>query len=489
MEKSGIERIIKLGEGKEIEYKETKPEDNLKYLKTVVAFSNWKGGTIVFGIEDKTLNVVGIPKEKLFPMMDAIVNAISDSIYPQVAPEISPLTVEGKDLILLRIPEGAAKPYFIKSLGIQGGVFYRMGGTTREADEILVKELIYEGSKHSYDSDLFCDEPLSEREISQLCSLMYEEAKKNASTPEEAEGIKPVTVRQLLSWKIVRKKGDEILPNNAYGVLAGEEGLPTKIRCACFKGTKPLDFIDSKDFSGFIGDRIEMAYQFVLRNIRKGYLFVGLHHVNNYEIPTGAIREAIINAVVHRSYIPYDETKIAIFDDRIEVTSPGKLLSGQSIEEMKLGNSQIRNHALAQAFAYMNLIEAWGYGIPKIMKSCKERGLKEPELIDKVVQLKLVIFRQEDGSGIDNSANSGTYSGTGSRTVPETEHIPEANGNENKALSFLSQKETVKASQLATYLGISDRGTRKMLATLAKKGFVTKSGKGKNTCYALKKKK
>ena len=280
-----------------------------------------------------------------------------------------------------------------------------------------------------------------------------------------------------------------ILPNNAYGVLTGEEGLPTKIRCACFKGTKPLDFIDSKDFSGFIGDRIEMAYQFVLRNIRKGYLFVGLHHVNNYEIPTGAIREAIINAVVHRSYISYDETKIAIFDDRIEVTSPGKLLSGQSIEEMKLGNSQIRNHALAQAFAYMNLIEAWGYGIPKIMKSCKERGLKEPELIDKVVQLKLVIFRQEDGSGIDNSANSGTYSGTGSRTVPETEHIPEANGNENKALSFLSQKETVKASQLATYLGISDRGTRKMLATLAKKGFVTKSGKGKNTCYALKKKK
>lgn len=103
-----------------------------------------------------------------------------------------------------------------------------------------------------------------------------------------------------------------------------------------------------------------MAYQFVLRNIRKGYLFVGLHHVDNYEIPTGAIREAIINAVVHRSYIPYDETKIAVFDDRIEVTSPGKMLSGQSIEEMKLGNSQIRNHALAQAFAYMNLIEAWG---------------------------------------------------------------------------------------------------------------------------------
>lgn len=232
-----------------------------------------------------------------------------------------------------------------------------------------------------------------------------------------------------------------------------------------------------------------MAYQFVLRNIRKGYLFVGLLHVDNYEIPTGAIREAIINAVVHRSYIPYDETKIAVFDDRIEVTSPGKMLSGQSIEEMKLGNSQIRNHALAQAFAYMNLIEAWGYGIPKIMKSCKERGLKEPELIDKVVQLKLLIFRQEDGSGINNSANFGTYSGTGSGTVPEATYIPELSGNENKALSFLSQKETVKASQLATYLGISDRGTRKLLVALVEKGFVTKSGKGKNTCYALKKKK
>lgn len=489
MEKSDFERIIKLGEGKEVEYKETKPDDNLKYLKTVVAFSNWQGGNVVFGIEDKTLNVVGIPKEKLFPMMDAIANAISDSIYPQVVPEISPLTVEGKDLILLRIPEGMAKPYFIKSLGIQNGVFYRMGGTTREADEILTKELVYEGTKRSFDADLFSDEPLTDGDISRLCSSMYEEAKKNATTTEEAEGIKPITVRQLLSWKIVRKKGDEVLPNNAYAILVGEEGLPTKIRCACFKGTKPLDFIDSKDFSGFVGDRIEMAYQFVLRNIRKGYLFVGLHHVNNYEVPTGAIREAIVNAVVHRSYIPYDETKVAVFDDRIEMISPGKMLSGQSIEEMKLGNSQIRNHALAQAFAYMNLIEAWGYGIPKIMKSCKERGLREPELIDKVNQLKLIIYRQENGSGIDNSANSGTYSGTVSEPVPEVISISELSGNENKALAFLSQKESVKASNLAIYLGISDRGTRKLLAVLTEKGFVKKFGKGKNTCYALKKKK
>lgn len=267
--------------------------------------------------------------------------------------------------------------------------------------------------------------------------------------------------------------------------MTGEEGLPTKIRCACFKGTKPLDFIDSKDFSGFVGERIEMAYQFVLRNIRKGYLFVGLHHIDNYEVPVGAIREAIINAVVHRSYIPFDETKIAVFDDRIEITSPGKMMSGQSIEEMKLGNSLIRNHSLAQAFAYMNLIEAWGSGIPKIIQSCKERGLKDPELIDKVVQLKLVIFRQQDGSGIENSANSGTGSGT----VPETINIPELSDNENKALTYLNQKEAVKASQLATYLGISDRGTRKLLASLAEKGLVTKNGKGKNTYYALKKKK
>ena len=485
MEKSDIKRIIRIGEGKEIEYKETKPQDNLKFLKTVVAFSNCQGGNIVFGIEDKTLNVVGIPKEELFPMMDSIANAISDSITPQVVTDIAPLTVEGKNIILVRIPEGMAKPYFIKSLGIQNGVFYRMGGTTREADEILIKELVYEGSKRFFDAELFSDEPITDNDINHLCNLMYEEAKKNASDPEEAKGIKPVTVRQLLSWKVVQKKGDKILPNNAYAVLTGEEGLPTKIRCACFKGTKPLDFIDSKDFSGFVGERIEMAYQFVLRNIRKGYLFVGLHHIDNYEVPVGAIREAIINAVVHRSYIPFDETKIAVFDDRIEITSPGKMMSGQSIEEMKLGNSLIRNHSLAQAFAYMNLIEAWGSGIPKIIQSCKERGLKDPELIDKVVQLKLVIFRQQDGSGIENSANSGTGSGT----VPETINIPELSDNENKALTYLNQKEAVKASQLATYLGISDRGTRKLLASLAEKGLVTKNGKGKNTYYALKKKK
>lgn len=132
----------------------------------------------------------------------------------------------------------------------------------------------------------------------------------------------------------------------------------------------------------------------VLRNIHLGAKIEGLYRQDIYELPPNSIRELIINAVMNCSFLQSSHIQVAIFDDRLEITSPGGLMSGVTIDRMKEGYSQIRNHALAYAFSYMNLIEGWGTGIPRLMNEMKEYGLNEPEFIDMEIALRINLYRK-----------------------------------------------------------------------------------------------
>lgn len=132
-----IEEILG-GESKNLEYKGERPVKSKSYMKSVVAFSNGVGGKIVFGIEDKTLKVLGVPDNILFSEMDAIANVISDQCEPMIVPNIYMQTIEDKTVIVVDIVEGAQKPYYIKSEGIDAGTYIRVAGTTRPADEYMI---------------------------------------------------------------------------------------------------------------------------------------------------------------------------------------------------------------------------------------------------------------------------------------------------------------------------------------------------------------
>ena len=145
-----IEEIL-AGESKNIEFKETLPEKSIKYMKSVVAFANGTGGKIIFGIADKTREVVGFDKEDVFKKMDAIANAVSDSCEPAIIPDITLQTVDGKTVIVVEVSEGRQRPYYIKALGRDGGVYVRVAGTTRLADEYMAHarhNAAGEGGKH-----------------------------------------------------------------------------------------------------------------------------------------------------------------------------------------------------------------------------------------------------------------------------------------------------------------------------------------------------
>lgn len=397
-----IEEILQ-GESKNVEFKEKLPDKSIEYMKSVVAFANRGGGKIIFGISDKTREVIGM-KGDVFKTMDAIANAVSDSCEPAVIPDITLNTIENKTVIVAEISAGRQRPYYIKALGRDGGVYVRVAGTTRPADEYMIKELMFEGSNRYFDQALCIGWEIKEVDIEALCRDMKEQALKNARNDEERTAAKDVGRQQLVSWGVLIEKDGKYYPSNAYAVLTGCGALHVATQCGVFKGKTKEIFVDRRQYTGPIWEQIEQAYQFVLRNIHMGAAFDGIYRQDVYEIPPAAIRELIVNAAVHRSYLDHGNIQAAVYDDRLEITSPGKLPMGQTLKRMKEGYSQIRNEALAYAFEYMNLIEHCGSGIPRILGKVREAGLREPEFIGGEVDLRINIYR-----GQMKSAAEGRY--------------------------------------------------------------------------------
>ena len=264
-----IEEIL-AGESKNVEFKENLPEKSIKYMKSVVAFANGTGGKIIFGIADKTREVIGFDKEDVFKKMDAIANAVSDSCEPAIIPDITLRTVDGKTVIVAEISEGRQRPYYIKALGREGGVYVRVAGTTRLADEYMIKELMFEGSNRYFDQALCTGLTITDEDIDALCKAMKEQALKNAHNEEQKASIKDVGRQQLRSWGVLIERDGKDYPSNAFAILTGNGGLHVTTQCGVFKGTTKAVFVDRREYPGPLWEQIDEAFQFVLRNIHLG---------------------------------------------------------------------------------------------------------------------------------------------------------------------------------------------------------------------------
>ena len=383
------------GESKNVEFKENLPEKSIKYMKSVVAFANGTGGKIIFGIADKTREVVGFDKEDVFKKMDAIANVVSDSCEPAIIPNITLQTVDGKTVIVEEVSEGR---------------------------------------------------------------------------------------QQLRSWGVLIEREGKDYPSNAFAILTGNGGLHVTTQCGVFKGTTKAIFVDRREYTGPIWEQIDEAFQFVLRNIHLGATIVGIYRQDIYEIPPDAIRELIINAMVHRSYLDHGTIQVAVYDNRLEITSPGKLPMGQTMERIKEGYSKIRNEALAHAFAYMNLIEHWGSGIPRIIDKVKAAGLREPEFIGGKIDLRINIYRgQVDGTIVDlNDPNAAVKPPVNRR---ETADKMPANEQEQQIYKYVSENVGITTAQAMKLLGIKQRRAREVLVKMVENGWLKKEGASRSTIY------
>lgn len=489
------------GESDNIEFKVDIPSRTEKYMKTVVAFANGAGGRLIFGVENGTWDIVGFSKEKVFQKIDAITNAIYDSCEPKITPDVAIQEIDGKAIIVVEILPGMQKPYCIQSQGPVDGVYVRVAGTTRHAERYQIQELILEGTNRSFDQ-MEKEAVLSDAEIDVFCEQMYQHALSLCTSDEMRAQLRKVTRNQLVSWKVIAERNGIYHPTNAYLLLDGcsEEFPEATIQCAVFKGVVRDIFITRKEFAGPIYQQIEDAYHFVLQHINVGSRIEGIARQDFYELPIKTIREMISNAVCHRSYLTPGKIQVALFDDRLEVTSPGMLDNELTIEKMKSGLSKIRNKGIAAAFSYMNVIEAWGTGIPKMLREAKEYGLREPEMIDMGGDFRINLFRKEaevDENGVINpkSAANGITSDATNETKYATDETNLPSGamttivfseNERLLVSAIRTNAHITQKQLHEVTGIALGTIKRLLPKLQEKGVIERIGNRRSGIWAVK---
>ena len=211
---------------------------------------------------------------------------------------------------------------------------------------------------------------------------------------------------------------------------------------------------------------------------------MGIYRQDVYEIPPDAIRELIINAMVHRSYLDHGTIQVAVYDNRLEITSPGKLPMGQTMERMKEGYSKIRNEALAHAFAYMNLIEHWGSGIPRIIDKVKAAGLQEPEFIGGEVDLRINIYRgQVDTNNAIKVLDTIRKMPDSGNEVPDmTEKMPDSE-QEQQIYKYVLEKGSITTAETVEILDVKHRRARAVLLNMVKNGYLRKEGAARSTIY------
>lgn len=455
---------IERGESKTLEFKLELPFQSEKYIKTLVAYANTAGGKLLVGVRNRDKAIIGVPNAA--QVIDTIASAMSDMIEPLIVPSITKETIEGKDIVVVEISPGSNCPYHIKSKGIDDGTYIKIGATTHLADKVSIMELRLRGESQSYDEQIYVEADYSENDALELCKVIDGYRKASARDKGNAEPTNDVTPKNLENWGVTRKYHGKLVPTRAFMLLTNNPFRFAKIQCAQFKGTDRVVFLDKRDYEGPLYEQIEEAVKFVLRNIRLGAEINGLLREESYELPIKAIREAIINATIHRNFMLTSYVQVALYDDRLEVSSPGALYGSLTIEKALAGTTALRNPVIAEVFKQMDLFESWGTGLRRIQQSCKDLGLSEPEFLEIGDMFRVNIFRAPAiKSAIKSAIKESSPVFTGNVEAAKTEI---------KRLLRANSKTTYR--ELSEEMGLSFTTLRSHIASLKKAGELKHEG-------------
>ena len=339
-------------ESNTVEFKrEFTPELN----KEVVAFANTDGGKIYIGIEDDG-RICGV--EDADAVMLACINHIRNTIRPDPIGMVrcTVRSMEGKSVVELEVGKGSASPYYLSGKGIRPeGVYIRIGSASVPATEAAILKMIRDTDGEKYEDIRSLDQ-----------NLTFSESEKYFSE----KGIEFGEAQKKTLGLINR---DGLYTNLA--LLLSDQCTHT-IKVAVFDGIEKETFKDRYEFEGSLLRQMTECYAFIDRYNRTQSTFCGLERIDKRDYPEEALREALMNCIVHREYALSGSTLINIFDDRIEFISLGGLPKGIGYDDIMLGISMPRNIKLANIFYRLRLIEAYGTGISKIMRSYSEQAQK-----------------------------------------------------------------------------------------------------------------
>lgn len=332
MNTANIQELVKRPESKTLEFK--RDLSSLRpIVKTVIAFANTAGGILIVGVEDDG-KIVGVGDP--FNMEEKITSVIADSIAPLIMPDIEFATVEDKTLLIIRVAHTVG-PFYLKQAGAPDGILVRLGSTNRQASPQLIDEMYRQRTKQSFD-ELPCLGTTEKDFDPNLVKIVFDRFE-----------YKPTTAK-LKSLSLMVKHGNQTVPSNAGIILFANEETryhqfaDARVSCARFSGTEKVDFIDRFDIDGGLLTAIDEVPKFIRRNTRMAAEIKAIRRRDISEYPTLAVREALLNALLHSDYsMKGSRILVAIFADRLDITNPGMLPLGITLEDFKNGVSSIRN--------------------------------------------------------------------------------------------------------------------------------------------------
>lgn len=384
-----LEKLLRQFEDPELEFKEALPAP-AKLAQTGAAFANGRGGKFIFGIRDEDRAVVGIDPDKVLDLEQRVTSIIADTVCPQISPVFTTVAHEGKVLLVVHIVPGSLKPYHICTEGPQNGTYIRIGSQTRQADAAAVRDLELQRQNLTLDQTTLNGSSRADLDDARIASFL--------ARRQEVRNIPPSSVDDdfLIGAGALRNVDGRIEPTLAGILLFGREPqsiLPyARVKCARFKGTDMDEFLDQRDAEGTLPEQVDKVMAFFRANVARAAAIEGTVRKERYAWPEVAVREAVVNAVCHRDYgIAGSDAKFAMFDDRIEITSPGGLPSRITTLLLGTGVSEARNRIVAKLLREQGLVEEWGSGTIRMRKTMREHGLAAPVFIDQGGFFKVVL--------------------------------------------------------------------------------------------------
>ncbi|GAB4223921.1 MAG: hypothetical protein Tsb005_20180 [Gammaproteobacteria bacterium] len=446
--------LLKNDEGKTFELKRD-ISSPAGIIKSIIAFANTAGGVLLIGVDDKTKHVRGVVEP--LALEEKLASLLYDNIEPKVIPDIEVLPWRDTYILKIQVYPSANKPHYYKKQGLENGTFIRVGSTNRKADKAGIEDLRRYQRLKSYD-----EEPITE---------LSSEAVDFSIASECFSELRKLKKSDLESLGLVTKYQNKLVPTIGGMILFGQDRSTyfpdAQIQVGRFQGNDKSTILDTRTIASYPVLAVEEAMSFVKKYAYQRIEIQSMRHKKQWNVPLNAVREAMINAVVHADYAKQGSfIRLAFFDDRIEIDNPGLLLFGLTIDDLMEGVSKLRNRVIARVFHQLGLIEQWGSGIRRIITECQKAGLAMPKFEELATHFRVTIYLHQ-------------------RMEPQLDNV------EKKLIKYLDKMATQGAStaDIAKIIALSPRATRTRLKKLVDAGLIMEmasSEQDPNRRYYLK---
>ena len=442
----------------DLEFKEIYIED---INKEVIAFANAEGGTLFIGIKkDGTVIGVADPDDTMLRVTINLNCSITPNIMPFV--QIRSEEMEGHTVVRIDVSTGTNRPYFLAKKGLRPeGVYIRRGSAKIPLSIDGIRKMIVDSYGESFEN----------------CRSLNQELTFN-------DFIKEMTARNIEistseKYKILKITGEDNLYTN-LGLLMSDQ-CPETLKIAVYSGREKGVFQDRREFSGSVLKQLEDGYNFIQLMNRTASTFSGLLRIDRKDYPDAAIREALLNSIVHRDYSICGSTIVNIYDDKIEFISLGGLVDGISFEAIYMGASVLRNPALANIFYRMDLIESYGTGVRKIIDLYSEFE-KKPLFEAAPGAFKVTLYNMNVNDSKVKNANSIPLM---KETKINTIKIKNSSIEADLIINAVRKSGSITRKDAESILGSGQTKAYRILDRLVKQNKLVQIKAGRKTIYQL----